>query len=304
MLNFIGVWTIQSCLTYPNFSNLPLSDLQIILPGALIVAAFGFWDDLTGLPAWCRLLAHFIAVSAILFMLKLHVPIQHLPHTSIQSAVYLSLALLLGAWSINLYNFMDGIDGIAGVESIFVLGVGGTIAIFNGAFSIGFLSLSLLLCITAFLFFNLSKAKVFMGDVGSGFIGFMIAGLAILGYYKYQIPVWVWVLPYSLFWSDASLTLLRRALNKEPWYSAHKKHAYQRLHHIVGWSHKKILALVALVNSVFGGITVLTFAGYLDLATSITITLVILGVYYTIIELVAPFPKGEQIAPHTSQAAS
>jgi Fuc2NAc and GlcNAc transferase len=141
-------------------------------------------------------------------------------------------AFLLIVWFINLYNFLDGINGYAGSEAIF-LSIAGLL-IFGGA-HFGVLAVAVL----GFLYWNWNKAKIFMGDVGSTLLGYNVAIFTL--YYANQEPLnlWIWITLFGLFWFDATLTLLRRKLNGEKLSQAHKKHAYQRLNQS-GWSHYKV----------------------------------------------------------------
>ena len=96
-----------------------------------------------------------------------------------------------------------------------------------------------------------------MGDVGSGFIGFVIVGLAIIGYIKFNISIVLWLMIYSLFLVDSGVTLFRRIMRRENWMKAHKKHAYQRLYQY-GWSHQKVICCVIGVNIVVSALMYLT----------------------------------------------
>jgi Fuc2NAc and GlcNAc transferase len=143
-----------------------------------------------------------------------------------------TIAIVAIIWYINLYNFLDGINGYAGSEAIF-LSIAGLL-IFGGA-HFGVLAVAVL----GFLYWNWNKAKIFMGDVGSTLLGYNVAIFTL--YYANQEPLnlWIWITLFGLFWFDATLTLLRRKLNGEKLSQAHKKHAYQRLNQS-GWSHYKV----------------------------------------------------------------
>ena len=155
---------------------------------------------------------------------------------------------------INLYNFLDGINGYAGSEAVFL-----SLAAFVLFGGNHFLVLAL--AVLGFLFWNFNRAKIFMGDVGSTLLGYNVAIFTI--YYANIEPsnLWIWLILFGVFWFDATLTLVRRKLNKEKLSQAHKKHAYQRLTQ-VGWSHFKVtnysiglnmvlFAIVYFVSNVF-----------------------------------------------------
>jgi Fuc2NAc and GlcNAc transferase len=149
-------------------------------------------------------------------------------------------AFFMIIWFINLYNFLDGINGYAGSEAVF-LGVAGFL-LFGGEHF-----LVLVASVLGFLYWNWGNAKIFMGDVGSTLLGYNIAIFTV--YYTSENPlnIWVWIIIFGLFWFDATLTLLRRVSNGEKLSEAHKKHAYQRLTQ-VGWSHTKVVIYSLIIN--------------------------------------------------------
>ena len=135
-------------------------------------------------------------------------------------------------WFINLYNFLDGINGYAGSQAVF-LALAGFVLFGGNHFLI------LAVAVLGFLYWNWNRAKIFMGDVGSTLLGYNIAIFTI--YYANQEATnfWIWIILFGVYWFDATLTLIRRKLNKEKLSQAHKKHAYQRLTQ-AGWSHYKV----------------------------------------------------------------
>jgi Fuc2NAc and GlcNAc transferase len=155
-------------------------------------------------------------------------------------------AFFMIIWFINLYNFLDGINGYAGSEAVFLALAG--FVLFGGNHF-----LVLAVAVLGFLYWNWNKAKIFMGDVGSTLLGYNIAIFTI--YYANQEATnfWVWIILFALFWFDATLTLIRRKLNKEKLSQAHKKHAYQRLTQ-AGWSHFKVTNYSIGINLILFGI--------------------------------------------------
>jgi Fuc2NAc and GlcNAc transferase len=143
-------------------------------------------------------------------------------------------------WFINLYNFLDGINGYAGSEIVF-LSIAGFL-LFGGEHFIILTVASL-----GFLYWNFGNAKIFMGDVGSTLLGYNIAIFTI--YYANQEPsnLWIWIILFGVFWFDATLTIFRRYKNKEKLTEAHKKHGYQRLTQS-GWSHYKVTNWAIIIN--------------------------------------------------------
>ncbi len=144
-------------------------------------------------------------------------------------------------WLINLYNFLDGIDGYAASEALFVgvcfyLLFGNSIGLLIAFASLGF------------LIFNWQRASIFMGDVGSTFLGFLFGVLCF--YDTSSGNIYIWLIILSLFWFDATVTLFKRVLNKENFFQAHKKHAFQRLTQ-VGFSHQKVVLYAMGINLIF-----------------------------------------------------
>lgn len=214
--------------------------------GGLLIAVVGWADDRRGLSAGLRLAVHLAAsIWALLWIrpLQLDVGVFNLQNSI---WVYVLSALLI-AWCTNLFNFMDGIDGIASTEAIscglaiwFISGaVGGTL--------MAGLGLALASSVAGFLPMNWSPAKIFMGDVGSGYLGFTIGTLAVASGGLNGPPAWVWLTLLGVFVTDATLTLLRRILQRESWHEAHRTHVYQ-LAVQAGHSHRAVSTSVLVIN--------------------------------------------------------
>lgn len=152
-----------------------------------------------------------------------------------------ALAFLGIMWFINLYNFLDGIDGYAGSEAIF-LALSGWLLFGGDHF------LVLVASVAGFLVWNWHKAKIFMGDVGSTLLGYTMAVFALY-YQNNGVSIFVWLILFGLFWFDATLTLVRRYRNKEKLSLAHRKHAYQRLVQS-GIPHDRVVLFALGINLV------------------------------------------------------
>ncbi|MFP5431054.1 MAG: MraY family glycosyltransferase [Gammaproteobacteria bacterium] len=203
--------------------------LPIMLP-AFSLAALSLLDDVRGLPVAVRFLAHFAAAVACLLALGL-------------TGWALLAGTLAVVWMTNLYNFMDGADGLAGGMAAIGFGALALAAWLGDASGLAAFCAAIAAAALAFLRFNFPPARVFMGDAGSIPLGFMAAALGILGA---QQNVWPWLFPllvFSPFIVDATVTLIRRALRGEKVWRAHRSHYYQRVV-LLGASHRQ-LALVA-----------------------------------------------------------
>ena len=148
---------------------------------------------------------------------------------------------------INLYNFMDGIDGIAGVEALCVSGLGGLLLAWSGLAGLSSVAMALAAASAGFLVWNWPPAKIFMGDAGSGFLGFVFGVLAISSAKERPWLLWPWLILLSVFIVDSILTLLRRVIAGERWYEAHCSHAYQHAARRHG-SHLRVTLTVAAIN--------------------------------------------------------
>lgn len=164
-----------------------------------------------------------------------------------------SLSMLVIVWIINLYNFMDGIDALAGLEFCTIaIAVLFTLVIVNrihpgGAENtIAFVLLALTSTL-GFLPINWPPARIFMGDVGSNFLGYLLAVMAIHTIQQHQLGLSTWLILPAVFWVDASVTLARRLIRGQPFYQAHRTHAYQHAARFFD-SHKKVSLGIALIN--------------------------------------------------------
>jgi Fuc2NAc and GlcNAc transferase len=207
--------------------------------GGAAVALVGWIDDRVGLSAWVRLLVQVVAASWLVSWLGgfdgLDLGTTRVPLGPFGSA----LAVLATVWCTNLYNFMDGIDGIAGTEAVSVATVGGVLLLFGGSTGLGLVAMVTAAASAGFLVWNRPPARIFMGDAGAGLLGFLLAGLALAGESHGAVPALVWVLLLGAFVADATIVLLRRMARGERWYSAHRGHLYQRLVQ-AGWSHARV----------------------------------------------------------------
>ncbi len=159
-----------------------------------------------------------------------------------------SLLAVVGiAWLTNLYNFMDGIDGLAAGEAVSVGLVGCGLLAFAGADGMALAALSLAAAAGGFGVFNWPPAKIFMGDVGSGLLGFAFGVLALASERAGAVPLMVWMMLLAAFIVDATATLIRRVVNGERWFEAHRSHAYQRAVQM-GYSHRDVTLAVMGLN--------------------------------------------------------
>ncbi len=195
--------------------------------GAALLAGLSFADDRYGLPTSVRFLAHIAAAVWLVAALGTGWNLWLWP-----------LAVVAIVWMTNLYNFMDGSDGLAGGMALFGFGTYALAALLQGHPDLALAGAVIALAALSFLLFNFPPARVFMGDAGSIPLGFLAAGLGLLGMVRGSWPGWFPLLVFAPFVLDASVTLVRRGLRGEKVWHAHKEHYYQRLIRM-GWSHRK-----------------------------------------------------------------
>jgi Fuc2NAc and GlcNAc transferase len=150
-------------------------------------------------------------------------------------------------WMTNLYNFMDGSNGMAGLQGVFAGCVLAWLFALSGDATATLLALVLAGACAGFLPWNLGRARVFMGDVGSMTLGFCIGGMLLYGVASDELALPVAWLVMLLFLADATLTLVARVMKGERWYNPHRQHLYQRLI-ARGWSHGRVAALYQAIN--------------------------------------------------------
>jgi len=215
-------------------------NLYFALISGILLAIISLIDDLYDIKPVIRLIAQTCAAIISLIFLNGIQPVI-LFGINIFPNIILVLVTTLGmVWFINLYNFLDGIDGYASVEAIMMslalyLIAGENITLILAASTIGF------------LIWNWPKAKIFMGDVGSTQLGFILVVLGIYLHNEQRLSIIYWLILAAPFWFDATLTLYRRWRKKEKLSIAHRNHMYQRLVQS-GFSHLKVDILLVFLN--------------------------------------------------------
>ncbi|PIE42795.1 MAG: glycosyl transferase [Gammaproteobacteria bacterium] len=214
---------------------------------AWAVAIVGLIDDLGHVSARYRLVIHFSAAAwALSFLVS--------GHSGFSSAPVAVVLLVSGivcvsiVWLLNLFNFMDGIDGIVVVEALSVTVCSLILIAINGGLDVvGFPMSLFLMAMMGFGCWNFPKAKIFMGDVGSGFVGFAMAIFILVTVLNDLLSVFIWLILLAFFWVDATYTLLRRLFTGQNVAEAHRSHAYQIL--ALRWrAHWKVSCTVAAIN--------------------------------------------------------
>jgi len=224
--------------------------LIAVVGGGTAVAVVGFLDDRHNVSPKVRIAVHFAAAAWTLLWLD------GLPPIPIGEGLYVLGfgGYLLGAigivWSLNLFNFMDGIDGIAASEAAFITLAGALISfVTHDSAEVVAISLVVGCACAGFLVWNWPPARIFMGDVGSGYLGYLVASIAIVAAHDDPVAWLVWLILGGVFFVDATLTLVRRWIRRERVYEAHRSHAYQWLAR--RWGHRRVTVAVLLVNTLW-----------------------------------------------------
>ena len=228
------------------------TELLALCCAGSIVAIAGHLDDRQKISgATVRLVLH--AISAVILIIGVGIPSElalfdQTVNTGIVGSI---LGVVYLVWLLNLFNFMDGTDGIAASEAIFVLLAGAFLSYHVLADTNHSAAATVLAASTfGFILYNWSPAKIFMGDVGSGYLGIVIGGLSLSAANQDPEMLWVWIILLAVFVSDATVTLIRRLLRKQKPHVAHRSHAYQHLAIRLN-SHAKVAVLVLAVNIVW-----------------------------------------------------
>lgn len=211
------------------------------------VAVVGFLDDHGHIAARWRLLAHFIGAGWALGWLGGLPPLVIFGFDLDLGWLGYALAAFYLVWLLNLYNFMDGIDGIASVEAICVCLGGALLYLLLGEGGAALAPLALALAVAGFLFWNFPPARIFMGDAGSGFLGIALGVLSLQAAWVAPQLLWSWLILLGVFIVDATWTLFRRLLRGDKVYEAHRSHAYQYASREFG-KHLPVTLAVAGLN--------------------------------------------------------
>lgn len=217
-IGIVVAW-LAAWLLLPLVLRLPAPLVAAVALGLLLVAGAGWIDDHRPLSPWVRLAAHVLAGALL---------------AAACAAAGAGIAVTLLAFAavpvlVNVWNFMDGIDGLAASQAALAATAYALLASDPATVA---MALSLAAACLGFLPFNFPRARIFLGDVGSGALGFILAVLLVATAWSAPGGPWAWpmlLLPLSAFLLDASLTLAGRIVRGEKWWAAHVEHAYQRL---------------------------------------------------------------------------
>lgn len=242
VLSFLAVLPLMGMMQW-----LPWSFVIGIVGAGAVVAVLGFLDDHGHIAARWRLLGHFSSAAWALYWLGGLPPLVLFGFSFNLGVIGHLLAVVYIVWMLNLYNFMDGIDGIASIEAICVCVGGALLYMLLSAPTLALVPVLLAAAVAGFLCWNFPPARIFMGDAGSGFLGFILAVLSLQAAWFKTEFLWSWVILLGVFIVDATFTLMRRLLRGDKVYEAHRSHAYQYASRQFS-AHRPVTLAVMLIN--------------------------------------------------------
>ncbi len=251
----------------------------LVLP-LIILFVVSLLDDMQGLPVRKRLSAHFVAAAILIAGSGVF--------TEHGFLIAITL-LMLTVWMTNLYNFMDGSDGLAGGMALFGFTIYGIAGLMGDNDLFAMMNFTIGAAALGFLYNNFHPAKVFMGDAGSIPLGFLAAGMGLWGWQQGLWAAWFPFLVFSPFIVDASVTLVKRTLRGVKITEAHREHYYQRLIQM-GWGHRNV-ALIEYALMLAAGVSALSV---LQQAFPWTMFLAWGGVYASLMLLLDIFWKNSR----------
>ena len=219
--------------------------LMVIGVGGMIASLFGFFDDVFDIRASRKLFIQSILAWWVLFWFDGGV-LTEIEWFPFHMSWFVSWFLLV--WMMNLFNFMDGVDGMAVSGTVFVAMALIFVLLLTGDFSSLVMLFSLLvISCSGFLLYNWPPASIFMGDSGSVFLGYLFGALIIKTTMTGDISIWTWIIVFGYFFADTNFTILLRIFLVKHWYHAHKSHGYQNLARILK-SHAKITGAIQIYH--------------------------------------------------------
>ena len=230
---------------------LPWRLFTVLAGGGIAVALIGLLDDRRTLRPAIRLIVHVCAGVWALAWLGGLPPLRFGTQVVFLGWPGQALALAGIVWVLNLFNFMDGIDGLAASEAIFVSVAAALLSVlFGPPDAVASVAWVFGAACAGFLWWNWPPARIFLGDAGSGYLGYVIGVLALAATHENPAAVWIWLILGGVFFVDATVTLARRTLRGERAHKAHRSHAYQWLAR--RWrSHRRVTLAVTVVNLIW-----------------------------------------------------
>jgi Fuc2NAc and GlcNAc transferase len=237
-LGMIAALCLASAIMF-LLSAVPVEWAILVIPGVIVLAITGWIDDKRPLSPLLRISIQLAVSFGLLVFLR--------QSDQLQGWLTVLLGGIAMVWIMNMYNFMDGSHGMAGFQGLFAGLVTGLIFLQGTHGGLALAAFLVAAVCLGFLPWNFPLPRVFMGDSGSVPLGFALGSLLWLGVLLDLVAVPVACMVLSVFLVDSTLTLFKRVINGERWYTAHRKHVYQRLI-AQGWPHSRVLLLYQAIN--------------------------------------------------------
>ncbi|MDT8437796.1 MAG: glycosyltransferase family 4 protein [Wenzhouxiangellaceae bacterium] len=257
--------------------------VPLFVVGALLLGLLGWIDDCRPLaPRW----RFAVQLAVALLTCAWAGPVREVALAGVDlNAAWLwtPLALVAVVWLINLYNFMDGSDGLAAAQALISCALFALLLTASGATVTAWLAGLVAAACAGFLAWNAPRASIFLGDSGSLFLGWSVAFLAYLGAADERISIWLSAIVTAPFVIDATLTLVWRLRRGEQWYTAHRDHAYQKLIRM-GWSHRRVLETFVGLNLlvVMPAVAAAWYWPDVDVWIALLVALLLSGAWYRV----------------------
>jgi len=249
---------------------------------ALAMFLLGFYDDLRNLSPLFRFLVQFVSALLLLVFLAPLLPDVSLWKWVLPGWAWVVPGAFWVVWMLNLYNFMDGIDGLAGGEAVVASSFFFLVFAYYGQSGWAVANLVVAAASMGFLVHNWPPARIFMGDAGSAFLGAFYGMQSVVAVLSTPVPFPILVLPFANFILDTTCTLFRRLIRREKWYTAHRSHFYQRMTNL-GWSHARVtgMELVSAALSCLAAILYLRSGGQVRVlvVSTVLIGFLIIGIW-------------------------
>ena len=227
--------------------DLTSSQWMVYVIGGVVVAAMGAADDRLDISALYRMPFQFLAAGWICYWFRGLAPVDL--GFAVVNLGYLGHVMLfvILIWFYNLFNFIDGIDGMASSATMFICAAIGALLFFQQAPMLGLILILMGASSAAFLLFNWPPARMFLGDTGSSFMSYILSAVFVESLWRNPTNVWSWLIVGGFYFADTTLTTMVRILKVPGWYLPHRSHAYQNLARV--WnSHRKVVLRVLMIN--------------------------------------------------------
>jgi len=287
---------VTAFMTYHMSGMEPMYASPPVLCGFAIIISISLLDDIYQVPVLLRLILHIVAAMLVVYG---GTTVDNLLFTGwsmhLSAAVGIAFSILFIVWMTNLYNFMDGMDGLAAGMGVIGFGTFAILGWLANAVQFAQISAGIATACGGFLCLNFPPAKIFMGDLGAASLGFLAAFLMLWANHHNIFPLWVGIVVFSPFIIDASWTLMRRVIHSELFWHAHQEHFYQRLVRL-GWGQRRtVLSEYAVMlgcsaSALILNMTNVYFVQKIGLGI---VLLVLIGFGLQINELAARRKKGE-----------